>query len=154
MAVRRLAIRVYYEDTDFSGVVYHASYLRFFERGRTEFLRTLGIGQAELFSGGRPLAFAVTHMTIDFRKPARMDDLVEVETECVAVGRASLVMRQRLTRGADLLTEATVKIAAMVGGRVTRLPGEIAARLARGSAGAATGEIRDRVNRPLTVRDD
>ncbi|HEX4767158.1 MAG TPA: tol-pal system-associated acyl-CoA thioesterase [Lichenihabitans sp.] len=141
MAPHRLAVRVYYEDTDFSGVVYHASYLRFFERGRTEFLRALGIGQAELFAGGRPLAFAVTHMTIDFRKAARMDDLIEVETDCVTLGRASLVMRQRLTRGADLLTEATVKIAAMAEGRVARLPGEIAARLARASAGAAIDEI-------------
>ncbi len=139
MAAHRLAIRVYYEDTDFSGVVYHASYLRFFERGRTEFLRALGIGQAELFTGGPPLAFAVTHMTIDFRKPARMDDLVEVETERVALGRASLVMRQRLTRGADLLTEATVKIAAMAGGRVARLPGEIAARLTLDRPASETG---------------
>ncbi len=120
----RFDIRVYYEDTDFSGVVYHANYLRFLERGRTEFLRALGVDQATLFAGGDspPIAFAVTHMTIDFRKAALMDDLVTVETDLSSVGGASLRMRQRLSRGGELLVEASVKIAAVSGGRVARLP--------------------------------
>ena len=124
-------MRVYYEDTDFSGVVYHASYLRFLERGRTELLRELGIDQSALFEGasGQPLGFAVAHMTIDFRKPARMDDLVTVETTRVAVKGASLLLRQRLLRGGEILVEATVKVAAVSGGRVARLPSRLAAKL-------------------------
>ena len=76
--VHTFTLRVYYEDTDFSGVVYHASYVRFLERGRTEFLRDLGINQADLFGGsaGLPLGFVVARMSLGFLKPARMDDLL------------------------------------------------------------------------------
>ena len=132
MAPHRFSIRVYYEDTDFSGVVYHANYLRFLERGRTELLRDLGIHQTDLFVGGsgQPIAFAVTHMTIDFRKPARMDDLVTVETERVSMGGASLVLNQRLLRDDEVLVDARVKVAALSGGRVARFPAALAAKLA------------------------
>ncbi len=77
LAPHRFTVRVYYEDTDFSGVVYHANYLRYFERGRTEMLRTRGIGQAELFAdgGAGSFGFAVAGMEIAFRRPARMDDM-------------------------------------------------------------------------------
>ncbi len=127
----RFAVRVYYEDTDFSGVVYHANYLRFLERGRTEMLRGRGISQSELFAGDGidPLSFAVAGMDIVFRRPARMDDLLEVETEVLSIGGATLRLRQRLIRDAEVLVEATVRIATLSRGRPARLPPEIAAKL-------------------------
>src|SRR5271163_3525120 len=73
----RLPVRVYYEDTDFTGVVYHASYLRYFERGRTEFLRAAGVEHAALLALPEPCAFAVTRISVAFRKPARVDDALE-----------------------------------------------------------------------------
>ncbi len=129
--VHRFTLRVYYEDTDFSGVVYHANYLRFLERGRTEMLRDLGIDQAALFSGEGALAFAVARLEIDFRRPARMDDLLAVETGVAEVGGASLLLRQRLLRvpADDLLVEASVRVAAVSRGRAVRLPAGVAARL-------------------------
>src|ERR1700757_1999247 len=89
---QRIAVRVYYEDTDFSGSVYHASYLRFLERGRTEFLRTLGIEHRELFAGGGKggYHFAVRSMTIEFLRPALMDDELAVETCVSALSGASI----------------------------------------------------------------
>ena len=128
-AVHRFAVRVYYEDTDFSGVVYHANYLRFLERGRTEMLRDLGIDQVALYAGEPRIAFAVARMEIDFRRPARMDDLLDVETRVAEVGGASLSMRQRLLRGDEPLIEAVVRVAAVSRGRAVRLPGGVAARL-------------------------
>ncbi len=115
----RFTVRVYYEDTDFSGVVYHANYLRYLERGRTEMLRDRGIGQADLFAGaGRDsFGFAVAGMEIAFRRPARMDDSLDVETEILSVGGATLRLRQRLFRDAELLVEATVRIATLSRGR-------------------------------------
>ncbi|RYC33083.1 tol-pal system-associated acyl-CoA thioesterase [Lichenibacterium minor] len=129
--VHRFPVRVYYEDTDFSGVVYHAGYLRFLERGRTEMLRDLGVDQASLFGAEPPLGFAVARLEIDFRRPARMDDLLEVETRVADVGGASLTMAQRITRGGDPLVDATVRVAAVSRGRAVRLPGDLA-RLLRG----------------------
>lgn len=127
----RLPLRIYYEDTDFSGFVYHARYLHFFERGRTEALRSLGIDQRALFeAAGGPFAFAVRRMNIDFRAPARMDDLVTVETWIADVGGASLAMRQQLNRHADLLSTAEVDIAFLARGRPTRLPADLKAALA------------------------
>ena len=119
------ALRVYYEDTDFSGVVYHASYLRFLERGRTEFLRALGINQADLFGGdaGPPLGFAVTRMSIGFLKPARMDDLLRVETRRIKLGGASVQLDQAIWRGPDRLVEA-------------------ARRMRRGAHAACPGHVR------------
>jgi acyl-CoA thioester hydrolase len=87
-------VRVYYEDTDVAGIVYHANYLRFFERGRTEWLRELGIDQTVLIEEG--LAFAVTKMNIDYLKPARFNDLLEVVTEIQSSKRASLVFKQTI----------------------------------------------------------
>jgi acyl-CoA thioester hydrolase len=131
-APHRLFVRVYYEDTDFSGVVYHARYLHFLERGRTEWLRDCGIDQRSLFdrAEGPPVALVVTHMTIDFRKPARMDDRVTVETMLLSLGRASLVLGQRVLRDATPLVEARVKVAALAGGKVARLPAALMAAVA------------------------
>lgn len=127
----RLEVRVYYEDTDFSGVVYHANYLRFFERGRTEFLRARGVLQADLRdeARGQPLAFAVRHMTIDFLKSARMDDLLSVETAVSAMGGASITIAQRLVRGDDLLVLADVRIGLVSGGKAQRFPATLRACL-------------------------
>ena len=98
MASHHLPIRVYYEDTDFSGVVYHASYLRFMERGRTELIRDLGIDQSALFDEGTALAFAVRAMQIEFLKPALMDDWLTIETVAVEMKGASMQVRQRVLR--------------------------------------------------------
>lgn len=128
----RHTVRVYYEDTDFSGVVYHASYLRFLERGRTELLRAHGIGQGAIFAGqaGAPFAFAVRSMALDFLKPARMDDLLTVETWVGEVGGASFAMGQRIRRDAELLLTAVLKVALVADGRPRRIPPEIATKLA------------------------
>src|SRR6478672_4816889 len=95
-------VRVYYEDTDFSGVVYHASYLRFMERGRTNYLRLLGADQRAMFEEvakeAPGFAFVVRSMQIDFRKPARMDDVLEIATAPLKVKGASIVLHQRVTR--------------------------------------------------------
>lgn len=94
-----MEFRIYYEDTDAGGVVYHARYLGFFERGRTEFFRAHGLSVRDLHDGGS--MFPVVRMEIDFRSPARLDDLVRVETELLQAGRTSFVMGQRLVRVAD-----------------------------------------------------
>ena len=126
----RLPVRVYYEDTDFSGVVYHASYLRFLERGRTELLRAAGIDQRTLFAGPEPFGFAVRRMTIDFVKAARMDDLLAVETRVGAVRGASFDMAQRVLRDGAVLVAADVQVAAVAAGRPARLPDPLRALLA------------------------
>jgi acyl-CoA thioester hydrolase len=120
------AIRVYYEDTDFSGIVYHASYLRFMERGRTNYLRLLGADQRAMFEEvakeAPGFAFVVRSMTIDFRKPARMDDVLEIATAPAEVKGASIVLHQRVTRADELLVEATVQVAFVSGGRARPIP--------------------------------
>lgn len=125
--VHTLPIRVYYEDTDFSGVVYHASYLRFMERGRTEFVRALGVSQGALHdetarAAGAGFAFVVRAMAIEFLRPARMDDLLTVETSAREVKGASLTNSQRVLRGDEVLVTAEVKVAFVAGGRATRIP--------------------------------
>jgi acyl-CoA thioester hydrolase len=120
-----LRVRVYYEDTDFSGVVYHASYLRFMERGRTTYLRLLGIDHRALFedeSEAAGLAFVVASMQIDFIKPARMDDVVAVVTTPEEVRGASIMLRQQVRRTDELLVDAKVRIALVSGGRARPLP--------------------------------
>lgn len=123
-ASHRFTVRVYYEDTDFSGVVYHASYLRFLERGRTELLRERGVHQAAVFSGalGPPFGFAVRRMNIDFLRPARMDDLLTIETTPESIGGASIALVQRILREDEILLTATVQIACVSEGRPARLP--------------------------------
>ena len=94
-----MEFRIYYEDTDAGGVVYHARYLGFFERGRTEFFRDKGFSVQKLHEEGR--LFPVVRMEIDFRFPARLDDLVRVETELAEAGKTSFIMLQRLFRVED-----------------------------------------------------
>ncbi len=127
-----IPIRVYYEDTDFSGVVYHASYLRFMERGRTELIRSLGVDQRELFDGEARLGFAVRRMTIDFLKPAVMDDLLTIETTAVEARGATMELRQRVLRGAEVLVTAEVKVACVGGGKARRIPDVLRLRLGVG----------------------
>jgi len=121
-----MAVRVYYEDTDFSGVVYHANYLRFMERGRTNYLRLLGAGQRELFSEVAQevpgFAFVVRSMTIEFLKPARMDDLLAVVTVPAEVKGASMTLRQQVVRGDEVLAAADVRVAFVSGGRARPIP--------------------------------
>ena len=121
-----MAVRVYYEDTDFSGVVYHASYLRFMERGRTNYLRLLGTGQRQLFSEAAEevpgFAFVVRSMTIGFLRPARMDDLLTVVTTPAEVKGASMTLSQQVRRGDEVLVEADVRVAFVSGGRARPIP--------------------------------
>jgi acyl-CoA thioester hydrolase len=118
--VHRLPVRVYYEDTDLSGAVYHANYLKFCERGRSDCLRLIGIHHHEL--SGR-LGFVVRRMNCDFRKPARIDDLLEVETRFRSWAGARLELGQRILRATDVLFTAEVTVALVdAAGRPKRLP--------------------------------
>lgn len=124
-----LPIRIYYEDTDFSGLVYHARYLHFFERGRTEAIRECGVTHTELLGRDEPLAFTVRKMTIEWLLPARMDDLLEVKTHFGAAKGARMILVQELWRGEALLAKADVEIACIaLDGRPRRLPAEIIAK--------------------------
>jgi acyl-CoA thioester hydrolase len=119
-------VRVYYEDTDFTGIVYHASYLRFMERGRTNYLRLIGADHRALFEATEKeapgFAFVMRSMNIDFLKPARMDDVLHILTEPEEVKGASVMLRQRVTRGDELLVEAHVRVAFISGGRARPIP--------------------------------
>src|SRR4029078_34489 len=104
----RFGSRVYDEDTDFSGAVYHAAYLHFFERGRTEFLRAEGIHHSELAKDG--VAFAVRSMEFEFPRAARIGDLLVVDTAVVEVSGARLTLDQSIERGDELITRARVVV--------------------------------------------
>ncbi len=106
--VHRFPVRVYFEDTDLSGIVYHANYLRFMERARSDLLRVVGIGQRQAFEAGDGV-YAVADLQIRYLAPARLDDDLVVETVCTALGAATVSMRQRILRGATLLTDASVR---------------------------------------------
>ncbi|MFO1034361.1 MAG: tol-pal system-associated acyl-CoA thioesterase [Hyphomicrobiales bacterium] len=118
--VHSLSLRVYYEDTDFSGNVYHANYLKFCERARSDFLRVAGIDQNAMFAGGE--AFVVRRMTCDFLRPARFDDLLTVETAPTEIAGARFELAQRVLRGGEALFTASVTVALIDGrGRPRRL---------------------------------
>ena len=121
-----MQVRVYYEDTDFSGIVYHANYLRFMERGRTNYLRLLGADHRALFEETQNeapgFAFVVRSMNLEFLKPARMDDLLDVVTRPVEVKGASILLAQEVLRGSDVLIEAKVRVAFVSGGRARPIP--------------------------------
>jgi acyl-CoA thioester hydrolase len=125
-----MQVRVYYEDTDFSGIVYHANYLRFMERGRTNYLRLIGADHGALFAQAQMqgqaqapgIAFVVRAMQIEFLKSARMDDVLEVETAPVEVKGASNMLRQRVSRAGEPLVEARVRVACVAGGRAQPIP--------------------------------
>ena len=125
-----LSVRVYYEDTDFSGRVYHASYLRFLERGRTEWLRARGLVHRDL-ADSAGVVFVVRSMQIDFLAPARIDDLVRVETEAAALRGASIDFRQRIVLDGKELVAAKVLAAAVRNGRPARLPALLRQALAQ-----------------------
>ena len=116
-----LTLRIYYEDTDFSGAVYHASYLRFLERARTEILRAIGFDHRHLYETKRE-GFVVRRMTIDYLKPARMDDVVAVVTSAESVKAASLVLRQTVVRDGETLDTALAQCAYLRDGRPARMP--------------------------------
>ena len=133
-AGHRLTQRVYYEDTDFSGVVYHARYLNFLERGRTDYLRLLGVEQGGLLDieDGEGLAFVVHRMEIDFKAPARMDDILAIDTATEKAGGAKLVLAQTISAGGRLLVAAKVVVAVVnAKGRPRRLPGPLAGKFLR-----------------------
>jgi len=132
-----LKARVYFADTDFTGVVYHARYLEFLERGRSDFLRLAGVHHTELADGkhGEALSWVVRRMEIDFLQPARVDDILTVVTQIAEISGARIRMHQRLLRNTDLLVEAKVE-AAIIGesGKPRRFPKEwISAFLSPGS---------------------
>lgn len=120
-----LAVRVYFEDTDFSGVVYHARYLHYFERGRSDMLRLKGVHHHELSSGsfGEPLYFVVKSMTLDFQSPARIDDVLIVETVISGIKGVRVLMQQRILRHEQVI--ATADLAVLLindAGKPRRLP--------------------------------
>jgi len=121
-----MAVRVYYEDTDFTGIVYHANYLRFMERGRTNYLRLIGADHRALFEATEKeapgFAFVVRSMTIDYLKPARMDDVLDIVTAPEEVRGASITLLQQCRRGGELLVEAHVRVAFISQGRARPIP--------------------------------
>lgn len=108
--VHRFAVRVYFEDTDLSGVVYHANYLRWFERARSDLLRLLGIDQRAAHEAGEG-AYAIADLSIRYAAPARLDDAVQIETRAEAVRPASCLMHQRALRGDILLADMRLRVA-------------------------------------------
>ena len=137
MNEHRFPLRVYYEDTDLAGIVYYANYLKFIERGRSEYVRALGIDQVEL-KEGRGLVFAVRRVEADYLSPARFDDRLEVLTAIGQIGGARLVMAQRVMRGEEILFTAQVTLVLMsLEGRPVRIPADIRARLEEARGGPA-----------------
>ena len=130
-----LQARVYYADTDFSGAVYHARYLEFLERGRSDYLRLIGVHHTDLEAGstGETLYWVVRRMEIDFRAAARIDDVLTVFTRVAEVGKARIRMAQEIRRGDALLITASVEAALInAEGKPRRFPGEWAALFAPG----------------------
>jgi len=123
-----LPVRIYFEDTDFSGVVYHGSYIRFMERARSDYLRLLGVAHEALERGehGEPLAFAVHKLVVEYRRPARIDDILEIETRSKTVGGARIVLSQIVRRGDESLVIAEVTVV-MINhdGQARRIPGPV-----------------------------
>ncbi len=130
-----LPVRVYFEDTDFSGLVYHGSYVRWCERGRSDFLRLLGGDHRRLIDGSdgnEPAAFVVRRMSFDFMKPARIDEVLEVETRVKDIGAASLTLRQAVRREDVRLVEAEVTVVLVsVSGKPLRIASALREAFAR-----------------------
>jgi len=127
----RWTVRVYYEDTDAAGIVYYANYLKYFERCRTEWLRSLGFDQREMAARQRR-QFVVTDLSVQYHRPARLDDALAIEATVVERARTYVVFRQRARRGDELLASARVKVACVDTARLApaRLPAELVERLA------------------------
>jgi acyl-CoA thioester hydrolase len=127
--VHRLSMRVYYEDTDFSGFVYHANYLKFCERARSDFMRVLGVDQNAMISGETAMAFVIRRMDCEFLRPARFDDVLVIESKFDTVAGARFSGEQRVLRGAEVLFTAAVTAVLIDGrGRPKRLPPEMLAK--------------------------
>ena len=122
------SLRVYYEDTDLGGFVYYANYLKFIERGRSEWVRARGVDQTRL-RAERGLLFVVRHLEADYLAPAFFDDALVVETERLQIAGSRIVLAQRVMRGDTVLFAARVTLVCVVSGRAVRVPGDIAARL-------------------------
>jgi acyl-CoA thioester hydrolase len=131
MSSHALRLRVYWEDTDGGGVVYHANYLKYFERARSDWLRACGIAQSRL-QADTGLVFVVAEIALRYVAPARLDDMIEVGVALQAAGRASLSLAQQARRDDDLLASASVRIACVEAGtfRPRRIPKPILDRLA------------------------
>ncbi len=118
------AVRVYYEDTDLSGITYHANYLRWFERARSDLLRLLGIDQRAAIEGGEG-AYALSEVNLRYLRPARLDDDVVIETRCTELGAASCRMHQTASRGDELLCDGHLRVGFItLDGRPRRQPAE------------------------------
>lgn len=127
----RLPLRIYCEDTDFSGVVYHGNYVRYLERGRSDFIRELGIGLSVLMAAERPVTFMVNHLDMRFLRPARIDDQLDVRTCLESAHGARIVCRQVIVRGNETLLEAVSEnVCVGLDGRPRRLPQVFAERIA------------------------
>ena len=128
MKTHHFPIRVYYEDTDAGGIVYHSNYLNFAERARTELVRDMGISQQAMLDEGQGTAFAVRSAHVDFLRPARLDDLLRVETEVKAVGGASVELAQAIHRDEDgtLLVRIDVRLGYItLSGKPARIPAPV-----------------------------
>lgn len=133
--VHRFAVRAYYEDTDLSGIVYHANYLRWFERARSDLLLLLGIDQRTAVENGEG-AYAVADLHIRYARPARLDDTIVLETRCVELGAASVRIAQRALRGAELVAEQSARVGFIdPQGRPRRQPAAWRAAFARFAEG-------------------
>ncbi|MEZ5961173.1 MAG: tol-pal system-associated acyl-CoA thioesterase [Hyphomonadaceae bacterium] len=128
--IHHLPVRVYYEDTDFSGIVYHANYLRFFERGRSDFLRVAGIHHNELAAAADPTAFAVNKMELDFLKAARIDDALLVKTAFETMRGPRIFISQTLEKSGEILVTAKVQVCCIsLTGRAKKPPVVLLERL-------------------------
>jgi acyl-CoA thioester hydrolase len=129
--VHVLPISIYYEDTDLSGVVYHANYLRFMERGRTEFFRLAGISKMAGLEEDEPTAWAIRSAQIDYHRPARLDDVVTVRSILIGLSGARMRAIQRVMRGDELLVEGRIEACVTtLTGKPRRLPKNVAQTLA------------------------
>jgi acyl-CoA thioester hydrolase len=125
-----LPVRVYYEDTDFTGVVYHANYLRFFERGRSDFVRLIGLSHTDLMAEAKPAAFSVVKITVAYRRAARVDDALLVTTSFDTVSGARLAIGQSLWRGGEEVASASVEACCIdLTGRAIRPPASLLQQL-------------------------
>ena len=125
-----LPVRIYYEDTDFTGVVYHANYVRYFERGRSDFLRLAGVSHSDLLTREAPAAFTITRLELDFRSPARIDDALTVVSTYDRVRGPRLFISQKIVRGETLIAQAVVEAACIsLEGRPIKPPAGMVALL-------------------------
>jgi len=137
--VHHLPVRIYYEDTDFTGVVYHANYLRYFERGRSDYLRVAGVHHNELLQAAEPIAFAVNRIELEFLKPARIDDALVVKTAFETMRGPRIFIGQTLVRGEETLVSGKVEVCCIsLTGRARKPPAILLERLKPFLGGSAS----------------